>query len=944
MITNLDKIKDFKVVNYQIKSLNSELKDLKKDQLILHISNNQNSIKELINSQIFYPNNFKSYFVEKLIVSENKKIRKIINLNNKYKDIKDSITYPIICRNTIGSYKNANIFYDLSLNLEVNRLSSKASRLVKQREFFDTIFKKINQFNYKEKLIVINIDGIDFDNKDDYIWYFTNAISRKQQVILDYFKDITFLFISVSSKRYFKFTVDDDIFKKKTLINLRLEKLKTTNEIDDEEESTIENNGELDRFHKTLNLTDKDDEKEIKKTGIKEKIKNMGVNSDDASFNEEDSELKDKINNDIDDIVENVDDNLSEEELLKILSSKEEFKKSLIQLQNNQLDGHQKQNAEQLRKEQEKLSFMDVSLKDIEKSYEEKSINDELVNENIKDNIINKEVLHSTLRNYDKSYMEKKYTKDIANVLKSFNNDMDMGVFIKNIKLTNNNTEMNKQSLLEVEFKDDTNITHKFKVNIPEVKDGRFMYINGSKKIIMKQITFKPIVKLEPDRVQITTNYNKHFVTRFGQKFSEKLDYLKKIFTKHDLKAIKKSGGVLDFKFGNSLKDNGKYTTTAEYNDVSSYIYELSLGEKYYFNFSQQYLHDLFDSTKAAYNEKLALKATYDKKTYFCIGYTVDSLNHDLILCNILNKMVYIYDGKNYIPLDMTLSSLLINLINENTDTEKLNKLASTKIKTNTKLTYSRIEINNKKIPLAILLSYELGLLNLLQRYEIEYQFDSKNKSINLQDDIGKIKFKDGYLYFDSSKIRNTILLSGLLEMNCEEINFSDMNEREPYLDYFEDATNSRNAAKGFHNTITLLIDPITKDILEMMNLPTNCYDVLLYANTLLEDLSFTEPSDVNNYRIRGPEQIPAMLYKVYADAFKHYKDSKHAKNPIKITVDPDILIKKLQELKTIENYSSLNPSLELSCMGRASAKGISGLNVNRIFKFRFNKFHYKNL
>jgi hypothetical protein len=190
---------------------------------------------------------------------------------------------------------------------------------------------------------------------------------------------------------------------------------------------------------------------------------------------------------------------------------------------------------------------------------------------------------------------------------------------------------------------------------------------------------------------------------------------------------------------------------------------------------------------------------------------------------------------------------------------------------------------------------------------------------------MGKIKFKDGYLYYDTSKIRNSMLLSGLLEMDTENINFSDMNEQEPYLDYFQEAFSSRNAAKGFHNSLSLMIDPITKDVLEELNQPTNVYDVLLYANTLLEDVSYTEPSDVNNFRVRGAEQVPAMLYKVYADAFKHYKDSKHAKNPIKITVDPDIVTKKLLELKTIENYSSLNPSLEVERLATASMKGLSG-------------------
>lgn len=904
-MVNLDKIRDYKLNRMMIGSISSELKNPKKDQLILHIGKTPNDFIEFVNSDIFSPNNFKSYYIEKLLVSNNKKIRKIINQQNHYKELSQKVKRTLICRNTIGAYKNTNLFYDLTPLLNINSESStKKSHLIKIREFFDIIFSKYNEFKgYNKKLIVFNIDNMDREDKESYLYYLLFTIKKKSDFFLTYFKDATFMFVSPKLKSYFKFQINEDIFKNRQKLEIRSDALQNNEVFEeiikkDEEENNSDSNSSFN--NKLLNKEVTTDEKEIKKANLKDNLKDIGI------------ENNDDINNDIDEVVEYADKNndledLTEEQLMNIMLNKEEFKKSLIVSQQEKLDGHRKQNAEQLKIQQDKIKFKDISFKDLKTNYEEKKINTKKISDgNIKE-VLNDEILTSTLKSYDDTYMEKKFNKDIVKVLKSFNEDSDIGVYIKDIKLESNNTDMNKQSLLEVDFKDDTNVIHKFKVNIPEIKDGKFMFVNGTKKIIMKQIVFMPIVKLEPDRVQITTNYNKHFVTRFGQRFSEKLDYLKKLFTKHNLSSFKKPGCTFEFKFGNSTKNNGRFLTSSEYNDISSYIYELKV-EDYVLLFDQLLIHDMFDVTKPRYDEKISLLSTFNDKEYFTIGYLNNKKK--LILSSIIDKKVYMYDGKNYENLNVSLSSWIISLIYNNT-AEKVKKLISSKAKTNTKLTYSRIEINNKKIPLVILLSYELGLLNLLDRYKIEYSFDEKSRSVELQDDIGKIKFKDGYLYYDTSKIRNTILLSGLLEMDCEEINFSDMNTPDPYLDFYQDAFNSRNAAKGFHNTLTLLIDPITKDILEELNQPTNVYDVLLYANTLLEDISFTEPSDVNNFRIRGAEQIPAMLYKVYADAFKHYKDSKHAKNPVKITVDPDILTKKLMELKTIESYSSLNPSLE---------------------------------
>lgn len=904
----LDRIKDYRLMSKPIKSLNSDIKELRKGQLILHVGNSPENFIEFVNTNIFMPTYFKNYYREKLLVSDNKKIRQLINQANHYKEFSEKVNYSFICRQDIAAYKNANLLYDMTPYLLINQESNKKSKLLKMEEFFNGISKKYNEFKYDNKVIVFNIDGMDPNNETSFLNYFLLAIKKKSPCLIEDLNGVEFIFFSAKNKAYFKFTMSPDFIKDKQKFNIRINHLLLSTEelqevIKKEEEPEGNENTPSSGFASKLSEKEVLDEKEVTKSNIKEKMEDeIGVSINDD--NEDISDVDKKIEEVVDD---NEDTDMTEEQMMELMTNDKAFKDTLIKAQQDKLNGDRKKTAEQLLIQQDKLTFNNASFKDLKENYQTKKIDHKDISDgNIKE-VLNKEILTSTLRDYDNSYMDKKFSKDMAKVLKAFNDDNDIGVYVNKINLTPNNTDMNKQQLLEVEFKDDTNVTHKFKINIPEIKEGKFMYVNGSKKVIMKQLVFMPIVKLEPDRVQITTNYNKHFVTRFGQRFSEKLSYLKTLFTKQNLIKYKKPGAKFDFKFGNSLKNNGKFTVSSEYNDIASYLYSLNI-EDYCMIFDQQTVQDMLDIKKPKYDEKLSVKATFDKKEYFMVGFLANKSK--LILSNIIDKKIYLYDGKKYEPLDVTLSSWIVDLIYNNT-TEKVKDIASAKIKTNTKLTYSRMEINNKTLPIAVLLGYELGLLNLLERYGIEYSFDSRNRSLKVQDDMGKIKFKDGYLYYDTSKIRNSMLLSGLLEMNCEEIIFADMNEPEPYIDYFGDAFNSRNAAKGFHNSISLLIDPITKEILEELNLPTNVYDVLLYANTLLEDISFTEPNDVSNFRVRGAEQIPAMTYKVLADAFKHYKDSKHAKNPIKITVDPDILTKKLMELKTIESYSSLNPSLE---------------------------------
>lgn len=929
----LDKLKDLKLYkNKKIKGLNSKIKDNKFNQLILHIGNNEEDLINFLNSELFMNIYFNNFYTDSVITSKNKVKKKIVRRQEVYKNISEKTNIKLNYRNNITAFKNKNLFFDLTPQLLLNKNSLKKSLIKKTDDFFEICKEKLNSFStYENKVILFNVDNFDSDDKDNFLYFFNNALKKKLPSLLNNLNNETIIFYSVNNNCWFKLTLNEKILKtKRQIIKTRIEALKNIVPIQD----IIDlDNKEEEKITKAEVIVRK---KEETKNEAKELIKNsLNLNKEE----ENDEEFK-EVQEEIDQVIEEETDgknNISEEELMTIMNNNTALKKSLDDMMQNKLTGHPKIDHSLLREQQDKVSFKDVSLKDSILNYKEKCIDNEDVTKGIlEDKVVNKEILYNNMRNFDESYMKKKYNKDMASVLKSFNNNPDIGLFVKKVNLEDSSTDLDKKQTLKVEFKDDTGTTHNFKVDIPEVKEGRFIYVNGNKKLIMKQITFLPIVKLGPDKVQVTTNYNKVFIERFGRKRSEKLDYLKKLFTTVNLNAHKNSNAKTDIKLGNSLKINSKYITSIEYNDISEYLLELNIAD-YHLLFNQDEIKLKLDPKDINYLEKFAVKANINKKKYFIIGY---DKNYNTIVSDLDSKEVYLFKNNSYELLSKSLSTFLLTLIEENFDKNAIDKVVSSKIKTSAKLTYSRIEINNKIIPLAVLIAYEIGLLNLLERYNIKYEFSEKNKSININDDIAKMKFKDGYLYYDTSKMRNTILLSGLNVMDTEEINFADMNTVDPYLDLYESLYHSRNAAKGFHNTMTLLMDPITKEVLQELKLPDNTIDLFLYANTLLEDLSYHEESDCSQMRIRCAEQIPAMLYKVLADSFKAYKDSRSARVPQKISVPEDFLIKKLNELKSFDAYSSLNPTLEMERLGNASMKGVTGRNSDDSYTKSVRKFN----
>jgi len=255
-------------------------------------------------------------------------------------------------------------------------------------------------------------------------------------------------------------------------------------------------------------------------------------------------------------------------------------------------------------------------------------------------------------------------------------------------------------------------------------------------------------------------------------------------------------------------------------------------------------------------------------------------------------------------------------------------------IKTGSRFVYSRTSILGRNFPLVILLGFYKGLEQIMNDYDMDYEFLEKRKNLSPDEksDNNVIRFKDGYLYYKNNMLRYGLLMNGLYIANTEEYNFKDFNDKEVYLDIFSDKYGSRNISKGIKNMLTLILDPITKEVLEDMDMPQEIDKLLLEGNTLLENKNYNGINNMTNYRIRGNEIINAHLYKVLADAFRVYKDTSKLGTPKKISVKQDMITKKLLESPLVDEYSVLNPISEVERMGKVSFKGLSGTNSDHAF------------
>ena len=501
--------------------------------------------------------------------------------------------------------------------------------------------------------------------------------------------------------------------------------------------------------------------------------------------------------------------------------------------------------------------------------------------------------------NLDKQYNEVLQEADFTNIFLDLNNK-SLPVFVKSIDVEDSSDSLNYKETYKIVLEDANRVRHTLVFDMPKILDDKFLYLGGNKKVFNNQQLLLPIVKTDPDTVQTVTNYNKIFVRRYGDKVSAELEKFKKAITSNEIPSCK-------FKRGNYSKLNSEFITTIDYDNLSRTFETLKIKD-ITLEFDQKKLR----SELAAKNVKIkdhTIPIGYEGKTPLFLD-----VDHQFVVGTNKSLMEYICEKSPKLK-------------------ENMNNYSVGK-----KYMYTRATIMKKQVPLVILLAYFEGLDNLLKRAKVKYYFSDTRPRLGPNDGI--VEFNNGYLVYENKPFEISLLMNAFVDIPTKAYNYEDFNEKEIYSDIFETMFNRRGIASAFDHFYENFVDPITYSVLEDLNLPTDITGMLIYANNLLVDDQYTHETDQNLYRVRRNEIINAILYKEIATAYEKYYDTSSQTNPKKMSINKSAIIKKILTQQTLEDYSVLNPIVELEKVRATSPKGPSGCNLEEAYKMNKRAFH----
>lgn len=877
------------------------------NSVILLNSNSLVGSNKIMNYPFTDNSKFISYYLDAIYRGKlgNRQYRK--NIKKERLDIYKQIQEMNV--RTVNTYvnpsiiKNRNLYYDLYMynNIFFQNVPNVniRKRINMYIDFINSTIKNETIQNYPIKTMLINISEWNIDLKTTKgLKAFNNPITiilYSMLKMFDVFKslgDINIIFLAdnkvirlnpslCQEKTSYRLFKQELIKISKNLVfedDMEIEK-----EIDKEEVVNVITNNFVERYN--LIGVKPVDEKSDENVDINAEINEI-VNSEEI-FTEEDTLDEQKL--------EKLDESIKEK-----LEKNKEIMKSLDKQVKHQNQGRTTMSLkrdEELREKQQNITLDGKKISDIvataipEVPAREVSKAVKTTNQNLK---------KVKFANFEKEYNKTMMTKDIVNTFAELSKN-SLPMFIIDADIQDSSDELNYKDTYTIKLEDSNRQRHTIKIDVPKFIDDKFMYLGGNKKVIIKQQVMKPIVKTGPDTIQIVTNYNKMFIRRYGQNVSKPVQQIQKYLSTGNLKGV-------TVKAGDSTKINLKYKTALEYDYLAKCYSEISTN-KVRFIFNQDSLYEEMDKKKIDRN--------IPKDCWMIIGLTSEDkpiyLNNDQLV-----------QGTNNQLLDFIVKTI------DDANPGAMKDILSTV--TGKRFMYTRAKSMKKEVPLIILLGFFQGLSKTLRRSEIPHYFTDVNPYSSLTTKQDVIAFRNGYLVYDVYPIENSLLLNGLSIIDTKAFDYEDFDDRETYMLIFDEVYGTRSTGKYFLNVLESMIDPITKEILETLNYPTNLCDLLVYANRMLTDNSFISEINMNLYRVRSNEIIPAMLYKIIADEYNNYRNVSLTAKGRKMSVKQDALLKQVLTSQIIEDYSTLNPVVEMEKTHAITPKGPSGLNVSEAY------------
>jgi hypothetical protein len=552
---NVFNLKDFRLNKTKFALPKDEHNSQYGNLVILNTSNitgNANIVKSsFINDMGLYKQLYKDPKFIFRVKGKTVSVREIKERLDYYKQIKDTLGLKGIV--TFNANPGKNMYYDISRfnQLFFGAATNLSNRIVRGQEYVNLLKEQVlsQSFvkDYTNVLMIIDVD--DWKNNTTKDSEYQNPIDLFYITMwkdIETFKSLGNIEIIVtSSNAAFRFSPSRCDEKSFTLFR------RVMNQID----KTLIDEAPETEADKALNVI-----------GSKELVQRQDYDVKEQPIIDKNPEVIDAVQKASDKIQSVGVRDSKANDILEDDDVKKTVAKVMSEPVNIKSDAMSKRDRE-LREKQRDLKISDG--RTINELFETKSSTIKVPVNDVSDkvNTLNKNVTNIKFNNFARTYNKELYDRDIVSIASSMK-DKSIPIYIRDVKKEDTSDSLNLKETWTFSMEDENRNRHTLKFDVPKFIDDRFMLLNGNKKEFNNQRFLKPIVKTGPDTVQICTNYNKIFMTRYGEKVESLYEKFKQLVMT-DTKRF-------SYKRGDCSRLNNDFKTSIEYDTLAKTFSEIT--------------------------------------------------------------------------------------------------------------------------------------------------------------------------------------------------------------------------------------------------------------------------------------------------------------------------------------------------------------------------------
>lgn len=528
-----------------------------------------------------------------------------------------------------------------------------------------------------------------------------------------------------------------------------------------------------------------------------------------------------------------------------------------------------------------------------------------------KETVLDKTMLHSSLLEFDKKYINEVMQRDVAAMCMNLQR---AGVLVQDYQVERVDEITGSYNFYSLKIKPLQGASSTLIFRMPVVNDDGTFVVSGTKYRSRKQRGAKPIQKVAPDRVALTSYYGKIFAQRDPKKVNN--------YGRWVCESIMNMGLSGDIVFNVSTGDSfdNSFQCPRIYSAIAQTFrsFDVRLQDSTW--------HLVFESAKraeylAARNSAIGNAEDYVK--------TLESSGN--IFIGLTDKNAPILMGPNGALYTSDEHGVL-------TDLPYLEDVLGIR-NARAPIDFAELRVFGQSIPIGVVLGYLLGLDELLKRLKVNPRIVPAGQRAQLGADEWAIVFLDETWVFSREDALATMVLAGWRDYDATRTySAHEFNSKDVYFNALEDQGLGVRYLRELDLMNQLFIDHITYGLLEEMKEPVVFTELLIRSSELLLVDKHHDELDASQMRIKGYERFAGILYGELVRSVRIH-NAKANKSMHAIEMNPYAVWISIADDPAKIQISEINPIEDLKSLEAVTYSGHGGRSSRSLTK-RTRAFH----